>query len=334
MRRPLIMTLVALVLVVVAAQRWPEPGPRTAPPGPFGVMLDAKELDIDARVDLAEHLEARYFRSTAVLLPVWDGGCPECEAVHRAGLQWVLTLRNSRSVTTAARPLDDVDAFKRTVGRVLDRYEPSLVVVENEENTAKFFDGTADDYLEELTAACQVAHQRHLPCTNGGLLSGTVAWVVYFHYIDSGDVAAAASFADRALTAPARTLLKTSAGEAEARAAAERALQLLEGYGPAGADYLNIHWYIADGPALDEAVAYLRAVSGLRVISNEMGQRDIDPDVTTALLRTAQRLDLPIVVWFSVDARLARSLVEPGGALRVTGEAFRAYVATHHTEPG
>ncbi len=89
----------------------------------------------------------------------------------------------------ATSPPRDLAAFQRTLGQVLDRYRPALLVVENEENSALFYDGTSEDYAAELKAACQVAHQKGIPRTDGGLVSTLVALVVYDHYRESGQEA-------------------------------------------------------------------------------------------------------------------------------------------------
>jgi hypothetical protein len=81
---------------------------------------------------------------------------------------------------------------------------------------------------------------------------------------------------------------------------------LLAAYRAAGADYVNFHWYIADPQALAEAVACLKAQTGLPVITNEIGQHTDDPHQTTAVMAKVVELGLPIAVWFNVDAPKAR----------------------------
>ncbi|MGC8916906.1 MAG: hypothetical protein ACP5NF_08010 [Thermoanaerobaculum sp.] len=102
---------------------------------------------------------------------------------------------------------------------------------------------------------------------------------------------------------------------------------LLASYRPAGADYVNFHWYIPDTRALGEAVAYLKAKTGLPVLTNEIGQTNDDPNQTTAVMGKVVRLGLPMAVWFSVDAPKARALVNPDGTLRPTGEAFKRFIS-------
>ncbi|MDR7450001.1 MAG: hypothetical protein QN197_12510, partial [Armatimonadota bacterium] len=217
-------------------------------------------------------------------------------------------------------PPDDLTAFRRTVAEILDAHRPALLVVENEENSALFYRGTPDAYGAELQAACQVAHARGIPCTNGGLVSALVALLVYDDYRAAGQTARAEAFAARAFAS--RQLPETP----QAREQLARGKALLAQYPAAGADFLNIHWYIPDPQALREAVRHLRDRVGLPVVTNEIGQHDDNPQTTTALLMAVAELRLPYAVWFSVDAARARALMNPDGTLRPTGEAFRAFM--------
>lgn len=309
----------------------PSPTPATTTPPSagttrFGVMLSTHLFDIDQRVDLARELGVEYLRSSAVFVESWDGDCPECPTVHDAGLEFVLTIRNSSVVTQPASPPADLEAYGQRVRRILGRYRPALLVVESEENTRKFFTGTAEEYGEQLRAACEVAHAMDIPCANGGLLSGSVAWLVYQQYVDAGEPDEAMSFAQRAFEPWQMNRLRSAGGPEWIQARAREVGEFLATYGPAGADFVNFHWYVADPAALAEAVQYLREATGLPAITNEIGQRDLDPGTTTNVLTGVRDLGLPFAVWFAIDATLARALVEPDGTLRETGEAFRSFV--------
>ncbi|MFN3286416.1 MAG: hypothetical protein ACK45F_09065, partial [bacterium] len=74
---------------------------------------------------------------------------------------------------------------------------------------------------------------------------------------------------------------------------------------------------------------FLRAQTGLPVITNEVGQTTDDPNQTTAVMGKIVELGIPIAVWFGLDGSKARGLVNPGGSLRPTGEAFRSFVLQH-----
>jgi hypothetical protein len=298
------------------------------PENPLGVFFNPRMYDIQKRVQMAEELGVHYFRTFPVLVPAWNGQCTECAPVHDAGLQFVLTLRNAPSYTAPSQPVTDANAFKKSVGEILDQYKPALVVVENEENTPKYFTGSASQYASELKDACDVAHEHHVKCTNGGILGESVAWIVYFHYIDSGQTSAARSFSQRAMSAQVQQQLAAGSDQ-EGHTVADRTLALVNSYKPSGADYVNFHWYLADPQALQQSADYMKQLTGLPVLTNEIGQRNTDPATTTAILSMVVQLKLPFAVWFSSDARLSKALIDPDGSLRPTGTTFESFATSH-----
>ncbi len=235
-------------------------------------------------------------------------------------MKLVLTVRASGPLPTA--PPNDLTADQRTLGRVLDKYRPAVLVVENEENSALFYTGTPEEYAAELKAACQVAHPKGIPCTNGGLVSALVALLVYDHYLGSGQSAAAQDFAARAFTPEIRRQLDSPQAEEQIG----KGTALPSAYRAAGVDYVNFHWYIAGTRALEEAVAYLKAQTGLPVITSEIGPFTDDPNQTTAIMGKVVELGLPIAVWFGLDGPKARGLVNPDGSLRSTGKSFKRFI--------
>lgn len=104
-----------------------------------------------------------------------------------------------------------------------------------------------------------------------------MALLVYDHYLENGQPAMAQDFATRAFTPEERRRLNSPQAQEQLR----KGKALLSAYRTAGMDYVNFHWYIADTPALEEAVAFLRAQTGLPVITNEVGQTTDDPHQTT-----------------------------------------------------
>ncbi len=335
MRVAVLTALGISVLLALTPGRSPAAStPAAAPPGTaFGVMLGAAGMGLDRRIAVARTLGVRYIRPNDLRIPGWRGSDPEVSAFSRAGFQIVLTVRNAppREASSPGRPAGplapalppaDLPAFQRTLGEILDAHRPALLVVENEENSALFYRGTPQEYGAELRAACQVAHARGIRCTNGGLVSVLVALLVYDGYRAAGQTARAEAFAARAFTPAQRQRL----GGPQAREQLARGKALLAQYRAAGADFLNIHWYIPDPQALREAVAFLREQAGLPLVTNEIGQHDDNPQTTTALLEAVADLGLPFAVWFSIDAPQARALMDPDGTLRPTGEAFRAFI--------
>lgn len=304
----------------------PRPGPSATAPrpigqNPFGLMLPSQLVRSSQGMRIAQAWGVVYFRPASVFLDQWNGTCLECDIALNAGLKLVLTVRNSGPLPTA--PPSDLAVYQRTLGQVLDKYRPAVLAVENEENSVLFYTGTPEDYAAQLKAACQVAHQKGIPCTNGGLVSALVALLVYDHYLESGQSATAQDFAARTLTPEEQRLLNSPQAQEQLR----KGKSLLSAYRAAGVDYVNFHWYIADTRALEEAVAYLRAQTGLPVITNEIGQFTDDPNQTTAVMGKIVELGLPIAVWFGLDGPKARGLVNLDGSLRPTGEAFRRFIA-------
>jgi hypothetical protein len=256
-----------------------------------------------------------------VFLDEWVGTCIECDIAMDAGLKLVLTVRNNGK-SGATTPPSDLTEYKSILSQVLDKYHPVVLVVENEENSELFYTGTPDEYAEELQSACQVSHQRGIPCTNGGLVSTLVALLVYYHYLDSGQDELAHDFAIRVFTPEEQELLNSP----QAQEQLLKGKKLLSSYRLSGADFVNFHWYIADTHALEEAVTYLMAQTGLPAITNEIGQHTDDPAQTTSVMNMVVKLNLPLAVWFGLDAANARGLVEQDGTLRPTGQAFKEFI--------
>lgn len=287
---------------------------------PFGVMLPSQLVRAPGGIGTARVLGAVYYRPASIFLEQWDGRCIECDLARSEGLRLVLTVRNNGPSATS--PPSDLSVYRRKLGQVLDEYRPALLVVENEENSSLFYEGTPEEYAAQLTAACQVAHERGIRCANGGLVSALAALLVYDHYVSTGQSGRAEGFLSRAFTPAQRQALNSPA----VREQLQRGKELLSAYRGAGADYVNFHWYIADTRALAETVEFLETQTGLPAITNEVGQFTDDPAQTTTVMAEIVRLNMPIAVWFGLDGPQARGLVDEDGSLRPTGEAFRRFV--------
>lgn len=299
------------------------PGPQMARAGnPFGLMLGAAGLSLDERLRIVQDLGAAYFRPNTVRIEGWNGNCRECSEATAAGLKLILTVTNSGGGTTPSSPPEDLTQYQTVLREILASFPPEVLVVENEENSSWFYLGTPVQYGEQLRAACEVARQMEIRCTNGGLVSGSVAMLLYDHYLQSGEMERAEDFASRAFTAAERQMLDSP----RAQEALQKTKGFLDALVQAQPDYLNFHWYIADPLALEEVAAYLQERAGLPLLTNEIGQRDDDPQTTRALLAQADEIGLPYVIWFSIDSLEARALMDPDGSLRASGEAYREYL--------
>lgn len=316
-----------------------KPGKVTTPPiqpkttaNPFGVMISGDTSQIKAQT--AVKLGAVYYRPLSIFVDKWSGTCAECDAAVSAGLKLVLTIRNNgggpQNPTT---PPSDLNVFKQTLGQIVDKYKPAVLVIENEENSAAlFYNGTVSQYLQELKAGCEVAHQKGIKCTNGGLVSSLVAVLVSENYKANGDANKANEYLSRALVGAKQAMI-SQINSAKSKEQIAKGKELLAGYKLAGADFANFHWYIADIEALGEAVSYLRTASGLPVMTNEVGQQaNSDSSQVTNVMQKIVNLGLPYAVWFSLDTNPpngARALNETNGSLRPNGEAYAQFIKSN-----
>lgn len=309
------------------------PTPKPIGQNPFGLMLGPDSLGIEKRVALVKSLGGVYFRPWDVIVDEWRGACAECAAIEASGLKVLLTVRANGGAQTPTSPPKDLNAYSRTLAQILDRRRPEVLVVENEENSAQFFyTGTPSQYGDELKAACQVAHSKGIKCANGGLVSGEVVLLVWANYLEKNLAANGCGFARRALeTQQAQMLCNARALDQLPPLIQDdlaKGKALVQAYKAAGVDYVNFHWYVPDPGALEEAVAFLQTATGLKAITNEMGQQSDNVGAVAPLLQKVLDLGLPYAIWYSVDAPRARALNNPDGSLRPTGEAFKAFMQT------
>ncbi len=279
-------------------------------------------MTIEKRLELVRQLGAASFRPNAIFVESWAGASEECDAAQRAGLKVILTVRNKGSGGQASTPPQDLSRFAETVGSILDRCRPSLLVVENEENSDLFYQGSPAEYGEELKTACDAAHSRGIPCTDGGMVSLLAASLGYDHYLEIGADSSAEEFSQRVFSPDEQNRLDSQA----AREQIERGKALLAVIPASGADYINFHWYIEDPKALEETVDFLQDQIRLPVITNEIGQHEIDPAVVTALMGKVLELGLSNAVWYSIDGPKAKALMNEDGSLRENGMAFQLFI--------
>ena len=317
----------------------------TAPPpavtsptasNPFGIIIN---LNSPARLEMVKSLHLAYFRpSNAVFIDSWNGNCRQCQAAQEAGLKLVLTVRASGGgLRGASAPPADIQAYQQTLSKILDGLQPVILVVENEENSILFYTGTPQEYASELKAACQVAHAKNIPCTNGGIVSALVVLLTWENYFSQGDQTAACTFAqltevdlgDSRLSAADLCAAQSLQDLPEqVRQNLEKGKALLEVYRSADIDFMNFHWYITDPTALEQAATFLQTATGKPLMSNEMGQQNEDPGVVQPMLQKALDLGLSYVLWFSIDAIKSRAL-NNGAVLRPNGVAFQEFMLEH-----
>ena len=294
-------------------------------------MISGNTSQVKAQT--AVKLGAKYYRPISIFVERWQGSCEECDAAVQAGLKLVLTVRNNGGAGQPTSPPSDLNAFKQTLSQIVDKYRPEVLVIENEENSAAlFYNGTTQQYLQELKAGCEVAHQKGIKCTNGGLVSSLVVVLVSENYKAGGDANKANEYLNRALVGAKQQFI-SQVNSKKGQEQIAKGKELLAGYKTAGADFMNFHWYTADTEALGEAVDYLKTASGLPVMTNEVGQQaNTDPSQVTNVMQKIVNLGLPYALWFSMDTNPpdgARALNETSGTLRPNGEAYAQFIKSN-----
>lgn len=325
-KRVIFITLLAMIGTYVTNSLFSHSLPVTTP-NPFGVGGNPLIADRNVAIAAAKELGAVYFRPISeVYVKSWDGNCSECDLANQAGLKLVWTVRNTTERGTPSTPLTDKAGYQAKVATIIDKYRPTFVIVENEEDYYQNFNGTPEQYGQLLAAACETAKSKGTLCANGGIISKSIVLYIYKYLIDNGRDAEAADFRARAFDASQQNVdpnvIKGTTTNMD---------RIVASIKNAGPTHFNFHWYVEDPVALDTANSVLREVTGLAPISNEMGQRNEDAAVITARMNKVVELAMPYVVWYNSDTGPAapRALVNPDGSLRPHGVAFAAFIDEH-----
>jgi hypothetical protein len=278
-------------------------------------------------------LDIVWFRPPPLYVDRWrpDLNCPACRALAKSGLSVALVVRNTGRDATPRRPSappEDIDAYGRSVGAMLDQWRPGLLVVEEEENRLYRYAGTAVDYRKELETACTVSHQRAIPCTNGGLSYEAVTAATWLQLLKDGKPDIACDYARRAFYERLGTVCSYRRAEDVPPDLREKLLQngdlLLPIYKTAPLDSVNFRWTGGDAVALAQTIEAIGRVTGKPVVSTDFGVRrsDSDPRHVRPLMRAAMAGGMKVVIWTSADSEDSTALFDEQGRLNPAGQEF------------
>ncbi|HMA52060.1 MAG TPA: hypothetical protein VKP60_20015 [Magnetospirillaceae bacterium] len=302
---------------------------------PFGVALwPAPGQDLSLMAARAGALEVAWFRPPTLYVDRWrpESNCPSCRALAKTGLSVALVVRNTGRDAPPRRPSappEDVEAYARIVGAMLDQWHPALLVVEEEENRLYRFAGTAVDYRKELETACKASHQRGIPCANGGLSYEAVTAATWLQLLKDGKPDIACDYAKRAFYERFGTVCSYRRAGDVPPDLREKLLQgadaLLPIYKTAVfLDSVNFRWNGGDAVALAQTIEAIGRVTGKPVISTDFSLRrsDSDPRHVRPVMRAAMAGGMKVAIWTSADGEDSTALFDEQGRLRPAGQEF------------
>jgi len=316
------------ILLLLAAS------PASRAENPFGVALwPAPGQDYTLMAARAGALEVAWFRPPTLYVDRWrpDANCAACRALSRSGLSVALTVRNTGRDTAPRRPSappEDVEAYGRAVGAMLDQWRPALLVVEEEENRLYRFAGTPVDYRKELETACKASHQRGIVCANGGLSYEAVTAATWLQLLKDGKPDLACDYAKRAFYDRLGTVCSYRRADDVPPDVREKLLQgadaLLPIYRAASVDLVNFRWNGGDATALAQTIDAIGRLTGKPVACTDLSLRrtDQDPRHVRPLMRAAMAGGVKVAIWTSLDGEDSVSLFDEQGRLRPAGQEF------------
>lgn len=319
--------VVALALAATVVCATPAATRGATQHNPFGVMFS------DSSEELAEvgaRLGADHVRRL-VSVATWDGKCGGCGPFLDRGMKIILTARYNGTNGTPSTPPLSLSLYQTQLAAILDSIDPEVLVVENEETASLYYQGSAKKYGAQLEAACRVAHERSIPCANGGLPNPTVIAMTYLDLLDRGKADAADSYLKGVvLDQDEYDFYSRPVNEPKVRRQADEGERYASRYAGAGADFINFHWYRESPKAFKKSVNYLERFTDLPAMSNEMGQYNNSREQIKGIMNKVLDLELRYAVWCSDDKYVEaqdeniRALHKPDFTLRKHGKAYKS----------
>ncbi len=310
----------------------------------FGALIAGTALTSEQKAAVLNSLNAKYGR-VPIFLSSFGGSNGLYNAYIAGGLEVILNINNQPVVDGIPNPYPiDMAAYAAGINSVLDVYQPPVVIIENEEQNEVYYSGTPEEYIAMLEVAIPLVHARALKVSNGGLLYAPVAALIYWEMIDLGQTTEAAAFLSSSVPPSYWDRFTDPGSHPDWVTYVNQFQTLIDYYATSDLDYVNFHVYepanvtTADNgvSAITNAIpitaAWLRNKTGKQIITNEVGQKNINATLTTNILQACIDSGLKYIIWYSGDSdegQHAKALTETDGTLRVTGQAFANFISTY-----
>ncbi len=286
---------------------------------PYGVLVntaDGVQFTTARRLQVMQALGVSCVRD-AIAIPMWTGSSDRYESFAMNSLKVVLNINSSQTgenVTPMPYP-SDVVTYKASVTSILNKYQPELIVIENEEENDKYHVVEPDKYIALLRAAIEVARSKSLKICNGGITARVSTLLVWDDYYSRGLRTEAADYARRSMPAALADDLPEMKRFPKLKDNLAQGKQLVAAYKTMDIDFVNFHWYepiqqrentlqtpdlpninSIDTKALEETIAYYKRATGKTVITNEIGTINRQTGIVQQILQKTFDLKLPYVL--------------------------------------
>jgi len=290
-------------------------------------------------VSIAKDLNAKYVRGK-IIMSQWKGKSWQYENYENNGIHVVLNV-NYNDNNNSPFP-KDMENYRKKFNSIINKYQPEVIVVENEEINPHYHEGPMSNYIQMLKVALDVCHSKNIKVANGGIY-GPQLEVLTYRYLQTKGQKRADSFANHCMETYQVKAAKQPNSNKDIEFKVRQLDTLLKFYH--NLDYVNVHLYEPFNPnvkpssvnsATPVVVAdiqeYIKSRTGRPVMTNETGQRNnTSASLVSSMMKKYDQLHFPYVVWYNGDGTAdAEALYNLNtGLLYNNGVAFSNYIANH-----
>jgi acetyl esterase len=309
----------------------------------FGVFVNDNALNWQQKADVTDSLNVDYVR-LKITVSTFNGISEwyDLFARQKHGYKFVLNLNWNENRVVPNFPRD-LTLYGQKISQVLSKYQPELVVIENEQQNKSFHPGeSAKRYVDMLKTASPIVHAAGLKMTDGGIYGSGLFMLIYRDLFNLKGLEIANSFGTECHLTSAEVGAARTPNSSPGREANMMYFDTILNGVNLYCDYANIHLYINPNPVIacdvnsqkvwPEIQAYIKRRMNKECITNETCVRNsYDVHFVEETLDTYRNTFTPYVIWYSGESGAAnagsKSLQDPKtGILRPTGHEFRTNV--------
>jgi hypothetical protein len=287
----------------------------------FGVYM-AGTLSANDIITFSNKLGVKTVR-LGINMDQWAGKNATFQVLKQAGFDLILnvnfkTIRDEEGARSPQPfcPTIGLESYKKKLREILTECTPAWAICENEETNDIFHSGTAQDYVPQYSAFCEVCKDMGIKVANGGLNYRPLQILTYRWLVANSRSASADFFYKNCMDSRTAKAAKNKGSNKELEQKASETEYLLSYYARLG-DAVNLHWYeplikkvglfgmfdnstgAVTPQAMYQITSYIRAVTGKDVVCNECGILNNNPDLVTSMIQDFKNNKVNLVVYSS-----------------------------------